>query len=95
MKLPVVQTANFIIYLEKDLGKTFIHCDILNNWSKKVKRELLLSFDKLTKKYNKELYALHVPTDKKHEKFLKMFNFKYFVNIKGLDGNSYDVYIWR
>jgi hypothetical protein len=95
MKVPVVQTEDFIIYLEQDLNKTFIHCDVVNSWSRKVKRNLLLWFDALTKEYGKELYALHTPNDKKHEKFLKMFNFKYFTNIKGLDGNSYDVYIWR
>jgi hypothetical protein len=95
MKVSVVETKDFIIYLEDDNGKTFIHCDVLSTWSKKVKRSLLLWFDKLTKEYGKELYALHTPNDKKHEKFLRMFNFKYLTNIEGLDGKSYDVYIWR
>jgi hypothetical protein len=94
-KVPVVNTKNFIIYLENDNGFTFIHCDVLTKWSKKVKEELLKSFQEVTSYHQQELFALHTPNDKKHEKFLKLFGFKYFQTFVGLDERNYDIYIWR
>jgi hypothetical protein len=95
MKIPVIKTEDFIIYLEDNEGIVFIHCDVLGNWNKKVKQNLLKSFDVLTKEWDRELYALHTPNDSKHEKFLKMFKFKYLTSIKGKDQSDYDIYVWR
>jgi len=95
MKQPVISTKDFILYLEQDNGYLFIHCDVLEKWSKEVKHKLSDSFKELTEKYKQPLYALHTKTDKKHEKFLKMFNFTYLQSIVGLDNNEYDIYIWR
>ena len=95
MKVPVLQTPEFVLYLEEFDGLWFIHCDVLVKWTKSVKSNLAKWFDVLTKECGKELYALHSPNDKKHERFLKMFDFSYLNSFKGTDGNNYDVYIWR
>jgi len=95
MKVPIIQNNQFILYLEEVEGFLFIHCDILTKWSKEVKQNLKSWFHILTKEYGKELYALHVPEDKKHEKFLKMFDFSYLYSTTGIDKNKYDIYIWR
>ena len=95
LKLPVISSPEFVIYLEEDHNLFFIHCDVLVNWSKKVKQKLQTAFDILTKNWNKALYAIHTPNDTKHEKFLKMFNFIFFKKIEGLDGNDYHIYVWR
>jgi hypothetical protein len=95
MKQPVIITSSYILYLEQDNGFTFIHCDVLNKWTKEVKKQLANSFKDLTIQYGQPLYALHTKEDKKHEKFLKMFDFSYLQSIKGLDGNNYDIYVWR
>lgn len=95
MKIPVIRTKDFILYLEEFQGLTFIHCDVLTKWTKEVKKSLQQWFDVLTKEYGKELYALHSPDDKKHEKFLKLFSFDYVNSIEGTDKNIYDVYVWR
>jgi hypothetical protein len=95
LKLPVLSTKEFVIYLEENNGFFFIHCDVNVTWSKKVKRKLQIAFDMITKNWEKELYAIHTPNDKKHEKFLKMFNFNFFKKIEGLDGNDYHIYVWR
>lgn len=95
MKIPVLETDKFILYLEDNEGAVFIHCDIKTKWSKEIKKELEAAFKVLTTEWNKELFALHVPSDKKHEKFLKMFDFKFFKTIKGFDNNDYDIYVWR
>lgn len=95
MKVPVIQNKQFVLYLEDLDGNLFIHCDILSKWSKEVKQNLKNWFTRLTKECGKELYALHTPEDKKHEKFLRMFDFSYLYSITGTDGNKYDIYIWR
>ena len=95
MKVPVLQTPEFVLYLEEFDGLCFIHCDVLVKWTKNVKSKLAKWFDVLTKECGKELYALHSPNDKKHEKFLKIFDFSYLNSFIGIDGNNYDVYIWR
>lgn len=95
MKVPVIQNKQFVLYLEDYNGSLFIHCDILLKWSKEVKQNLKNWFTILTKECGKELYALHTPEDKKHEKFLRMFDFSYLHSIIGIDGNKYDIYIWR
>jgi hypothetical protein len=95
MKVPVIQNNQFILYLEEVEGNLFIHCDILVKWSKEVKHNLQSWFERLTSVHGKDLYALHAPKDKKHEKFLRMFNFSYFNSFIGTDGNNYDIYIWR
>lgn len=95
MKVPVISTNNFILYLEDNEGFVFIHCDVLTKWTKDVKKELQKAFQVLTAEWNKELFALHNPKDKKHKKFLNLFKFTFFKSIKGFDNNVYDVYIWR
>jgi predicted lactoylglutathione lyase len=95
MKVPVIDTNNFVIYLEEDLNNFFIHCDVKVKWNKKIKKELLTAFKELTKNWNKELYALHTPEDKKHKKFLQMFDFVYCASFIGTDGKEYEIYIWR
>jgi hypothetical protein len=95
MKVAVLDTDDFVLYLEEVGENSFIHCDVLAKWNKTTKQRLKLAFGLLTQEYGKELYALHTPADKKHEKFLKMFDFSYLQSIKGNDGNDYDVYLWR
>jgi hypothetical protein len=95
MKTPIVNREHFIIYLEEVDGFIFIHCDVLSKWTKTIKKELQEEFDKITKKLNTDLFALHTPNDNKHIKFLKMFGFTWFKNIKGIDNNYYDIYVWR
>lgn len=95
MKIPVIQTKEFILYLEDFDNYLFIHCDVLTKWTKEVKNNLKLWFKRLTDECGKDIFALHTPEDKKHEKFLKMFDFSYLQSIIGKDGNNYDIYIWR
>jgi hypothetical protein len=95
MKVPVLDTDDFVLYLEDVNGNSFIHCDVLAKWNKTVKKRLQVAFNLLVKEYGKELYALHTPEDRKHEKFLKMFDFSYLQSLTGKDGKDYDIYIWR
>lgn len=95
MKVTVVSTDEFVIYLEKDNGFVFIHCDVLVKWTKQVKKHLMEKFTELALNNGTSLYALHSPDDSKHEKFLKLYGFSYLQSIIGLDNNHYDIYVWR
>lgn len=95
MKVPVVNTSDYILYLEELPDCLVIHCDVLTKWSKEVKKKLEVDFENLMIACNQPVYALHTPSDKKHEKFLKMFKFEYFKPFQGTDGNNYDIYVWR
>jgi hypothetical protein len=66
VKVPVVTTKDFIIYLEDYQNNTFIHCDVTSKWTKTVKKNLTEAFNKLDKK---ELLALHKQSDKNIENF--------------------------
>jgi hypothetical protein len=95
MKTPVVNREHYIIYLEKHEENFFIHCDVLTKWTKEVKKELQKDFKILTENWDKDLFALHTPSDFKHKKFLKMFGFTFLRSVKGIDNNDYDIYVWR
>lgn len=95
MKVPVIDTEDYILYLEELQDCLVIHCDIKTKWSKEVKRKLDVDFRRLMKECHKPVCALHTPNDKKHEKFLKMFDFEYLKQFQGTDGNNYDIYVWR
>lgn len=76
MKLPVVNTNEFIIYLELvNNSLVFIHCDVFK-WSKKVKQDLLDKWGQLCLLHDRPIYAYHYLGDNKHLKFLKMTGFK-------------------
>jgi hypothetical protein len=95
VKVPTVQNDEFILYLERLEQGVFIHCDVLVRWSKEVKRRLGNCFQKLIDEIGTPIYALHIPNDGKHKKFLGMFGFEYCDRVVGLDGNEYEIYVWR
>lgn len=74
MKIPVVKTQDFTIYLEPYQGHTFIHCDVYH-WTKTVKKALKTAF-KSVLRIAPEPFALVTPEDKKHQKFVTLFGFK-------------------
>lgn len=95
MKIPVVQHDQFILYLERLDDCVVIHCDVLVRWTKAVKKNLSECFQKLTVNVGEPIYAMHTPSDTKHRKFLEMFGFTKYGDIYGVDGNKYDIYVWR
>lgn len=94
-KIPVIKNEEFILYLEQMDDCVVIHCDVLVKWTKGVKQRLSTSFGHLTDDRREPFYALHLPGDKKHNKFLKMFGFELYGHARGTDGNDYDIYVWR
>lgn len=77
LKVPVAIQPTFTISFERSQGFTFIHCDIHGPWTAKVKQDLTVAFRALCVLHSEKIYAQHSPDDTKHEKFLKMFSFKF------------------
>ena len=84
MKIPVITSDDYIVFLEKFETFTFIHCDCFK-WSNSVRKQLEEDFNKLMTIHRKDIYAFHELEDNKHLKFLNMFNFSYVQDVVGLD----------
>ena len=79
----------------KTLSRRFIE---LKKSYKNKRRKLQSELKQMSIQYEldkKELLALHKQSDKKHRKFLKLFNFNYLNSFEGKDNTQYDVFIWR
>jgi len=94
-KIPVLKTKEFVLYLEDVDDNTFIHCDIRTKWNKELKHSLGFAFKVLLNSLNGKVNALHDTKDKKHKKFLEMFDFKREYSIIGHDDKEYDIYSRR
>ena len=92
MKVPVISSADYIVYFEPYEQYNFIHCDCFG-WSKQIKRQLIEDFDLLTSVYRKDIYALHEVGDNKHLKFIQIFNFTYVKDIVGLDNITRQLFV--
>ena len=92
MKTPVIQSDNYIVYLEYFADLSFIHCDCYH-WNKTVKAALLADLDKLFEIHRKPILAIHDVGDKKHLKFLRMVGFTFYNTIKGSDNIMRHLYI--
>jgi hypothetical protein len=64
-------------------------------WSKTVKNQLKIDFDKLFNFYKKDIYAIHDIGDTKHEKFMKIFGFEYLKDFVGIDGKARQMFVRR
>lgn len=92
MKTPVIQSDNYIVYLEYFADLSFIHCDCYY-WNKTVKAALLADLDKLFEIHRKPIYALCNIENKKLLKFLGLVGFTFHNEIIGLDNIMRHLYI--
>lgn len=81
MKIPVVKSKDFTLYLEPYQGHAFIHCDVYR-WTSTVKRALKAAF-KAVLKIAPQPYAIVTPDDKKHQKFVTLFGFSPIAQLNG------------
>ena len=90
LKVPVVRRKDYVISLEEHIEQgTFIHCDV-QSWSKAVFIALQTDFARLCRLHGGPIHALHDSTDRKHEKFLKLYG---FAKVKDL-GDGQEIWIW-
>ena len=94
MKIPVIYNNDYIVFLENDFGFTFIHCEC-KKWTKEVKKNLLVDFEKLFEIHRSEIYAIHEIDDVKHKKFLGIFGFEYLKDFVGSDEKQRQIFVRR
>jgi hypothetical protein len=92
MKVPVIVTDDYIIYLEHFDSIFWLHTDVFK-WSNNIKRKFVSNLNKTQSLLNEDLYAL-VDNDKLG-KFANNINFKFLQEITGKDSNQYRVFIRR
>ena len=95
-RIPVVDTDDYNIELQPHIDEdgfhmVFIHCDVNSTWTKSLKEELKQTFKELSSQMDTPMYANCEVDDEKHQKFLKMFDFKPQTLVQEPD--SSDVYI--
>ena len=91
MKIPVIVSANYIVYLEEHAGASFIHCDCFG-WTKAIKTALLEDFEKLLQIHRAPIFAIHELEDTKHLKFLTITGFIFYKDFKGNDNETRQLY---
>jgi hypothetical protein len=89
MKIPIVQTNEFILYLEYFNKMYWLHTDVFK-WSAEVKKNYVRELNKLQSLLNAPLYGL-VDNDKLG-KFGETIGFVYVKDLIGNDGNVYKIY---
>jgi hypothetical protein len=90
-KIPVIQTADYVLSLERTSSMTFAHCDVFN-WNRRVRKDLDLKFHYLKWMVGEPIYAIHTLNDNKQEKFFRLFGFKPFCDFVDADGEEYELY---
>ena len=84
MKIPVVQRKEYVLYLERCYGLSFVHCDVFR-WNKTTQASLAKDWETICLLHNEPIYAYHVVGDKKHLKFLQIYGFTYAFSMRGND----------
>jgi hypothetical protein len=91
IKHPVIERDDYTLFFEYDKGFCFIHCNCIK-WTKTIKKQMLSDLLMLQKE---DIFAIHEIDDKKHAKFLALFDFKFLKDFVGLDGLSRQIYVRR
>lgn len=87
MKYPVIQTKNYIVYVEEVQEVWFIHMDVFK-WSKTIKQQFLSDWNAWTDEVTKDrtLFAMPFIDDTKMEKWTDMTGFKLIKHHQCTDG---------
>lgn len=92
MKTPVINSDDYVVYLEYYQGLTIIHCDCYK-WSKQVKQNLTKDWNKLVEIHRKPIYAIHEIEDTKHLKFLQLMGFEFNNSFVGTDNKERHLFV--
>lgn len=89
IKVPVVNRADYTMYLELYEGMLWFHSDV-HKWTQEVKKKYLEDLDLLQYLVGVPLVAL-IDSDKL-AKFARIIGFKYNQPFKGNDNEIYEIY---
>ena len=91
-KVPVILRHAFTVFLERTSGLTFVHCDLHVPYTKTVRAQIKADWYTLLTLHPEPIYALHLPGDRKHETWLRLFDFSYVTTFTAPDGTIHDLY---
>ena len=74
-KAPVVQRADYTVWFEWALGRTWVHCDV-RRWTPAVRRALAADFEMAARLHGGPLYAMAEAEHEKRHKFNTAFGFR-------------------
>jgi len=95
-KIPMIKSDGATFYLEPYTTYVFVHCDVVDNPSKTLIKDMLSKWKKFREVTCVDLYALHTPKNKNtHKHFLSLFGFKFLENRIAKDGNPVELWISR
>ena len=89
MKIPIVLSEHYIIYIEWFNNLVFIHTDVFK-WTAEIKKHYIRDLNQLQSLLNLPMYGL-VDNDKLG-KFGESIGFKFVKTVIGDDGNTYQIY---
>jgi hypothetical protein len=92
MKVPVVETKDFIIYLEHYKDLVWLHIDV-HKWTPKIKKSFINMLDYIQNTLATNLFAL--VDNNKLGKFSNSIGFTFYKTVLGFDNNQYKVFIRR
>jgi hypothetical protein len=92
MKTPVINSDDYVVYLEHYQGITIIHCDCFK-WTRAVKQNLSQDWEQLVKIHRKPIYAIHETDDLKHLKFIQMMGFEFHNTFVGADNKERHLFV--
>jgi hypothetical protein len=76
LKVPVIKRKHFTVWFEEHIFGTFIHCTV-TKYSARIKQELQDTIGQVCRLHGGPIYVYHDLTNRRLEKFMKMFGFKY------------------
>ena len=91
MKTPVVNRADYKMYLEEYAGMLWFHTDV-RIWNKEVKKKHLEDLDLLQYLTNIPVFALIEEENKKLQKFATLIGFTQVQPYLGQDNQMYFIY---
>ena len=96
VKVPVITTENYTLYLERTpWNDLFIHCDFIGKWNKHNKNKFLEDLENLCSSKEEPIWAMPFIYDNKMQKFLKICKFQYLTDLTCGDGAKRALHIWR
>ncbi len=88
LKVPVIVRDDYVVYLEhipsRPHAPIWVHCEV-GRWTVDVARRLRSDFNTLRRLINVPIWTMSKVTDKKHNKFVRLFGFKQ-VGVSSLGG---------
>jgi hypothetical protein len=94
MKVPVIQSNDYIVYVETVDSHWFIHMDVFK-WTKQIKVKFLSEWNTWVDTHkDKDLFAMPFIDDSKMAKWIQMTGFKLLEHHVCTDGVTRKLYKW-